>query len=471
MKHFKSISIAFIAVIAVIFCGNIFYLVKLYNSIKDNIEREVMTALADADLDELWVRAERANSGNNDSLGVSGEETEKSRHGETSVYKNFDEGNMHVTTTHPDGRVETQNYASTDGDSFTNKFIGAVGRQFHSIVDPYVPVDLRVLDSVVNCRLNDRFIYPKFVASEVVDSTGNAIVKNLQMFPKNLDIYSYCYNPAEGMCYRVHITPLTGQILSEMAGVIVTIFLLFVSFSFAFWFLLRTVSRLRSIEEMKDDFVSNVTHELKTPIAIAYSANDALLNFDSSNDPQRKERYLRIAYTQLKRLEELVESILAMSMERRKSMKIKPESINLSTFIEEIASAQEMRTLKEIHIILESDKEVSVVADKKHLTNILNNLIDNAIKYSYESVTITIKADDGGISIADNGIGIPPKSIPYLFNKFYRVPSGNIQNVRGYGIGLYYVKSMLDKMGWSISVNSKEGEGSIFLIKFGKKDG
>ena len=104
-------------------------------------------------------------------------------------------------------------------------------------------------------------------------------------------------------------------------------------------------------------------------------------------------------------------------------------------------------------------------ADKTHLSNILNNLIDNAIKYSGDSVEITITGNDREIAVADNGIGIPSKSIAYLFNKFYRVPHGNRQDVRGFGIGLYYVKSILDKMGWSIDVRSKEGEGSVFTIK------
>ena len=94
----------------------------------------------------------------------------------------------------------------------------------------------------------------------------------------------------------------------------------------------------------------------------------------------------------------------------------------------------------------------------------------NAIKYSNESVEISISGNNNEVSVRDNGIGIPSKSIPYLFNKFYRVPHGNRQDVRGYGIGLYYVKSMVDKMGWSIVVRSKEGEGSIFTIKFRKDE-
>ena len=114
----------------------------------------------------------------------------------------------------------------------------------------------------------------------------------------------------------IYDTPDTPH-LPEMAGVIVTIFLMGITFSLAFLYLFQTISRMRTIEEMKDDFVSNMTHELKTPIAIAYSANDALLNYDTDMT-RRKVTYLNIANKQLKRLGEMVENILAMSMERRK---------------------------------------------------------------------------------------------------------------------------------------------------------
>ena len=209
---------------------------------------------------------------------------------------------------------------------------------------------------------------------------------------------------------------------------------------------------------------------MKTPIAIAYSANDALLNYDTSNDPDKKTKYLTIANKQLKRLGELVENILAMSMERRKTMKLRPEDIPLREFVEEIAAAQRMRGDKNITINVNVADNIIVEADRTHLANVLNNLIDNAIKYSDESVEITITGNDKDLSVKDNGIGIPSKSIPYLFNKFYRVPHGNRQDVRGYGIGLYYVKSILDKMGWSIEVKSTEEKSSVFTIKFNKNE-
>ena len=306
---------------------------------------------------------------------------------------------------------------------------------------------------------------------EVVNSNDSVICGNPKLNGESgLDSFSFNINPDEGIYYKAYMTSLTRHILSQMFGIVITVFLLMIAFSLAFWYLFRTVSRLRTIEEMKDDFVSNMTHELKTPIAIAYSANDALLNYDTSNDPDKKTKYLTIANKQLKRLGELVENILAMSMERRKTMKLRPEDIQLREITEEIAAAQRMRGDKDITINVNVADNIVVEADKTHLANVLNNLIDNAIKYSDDCVEISISGDNNEVSVRDNGIGIPSKSIPYLFNKFYRVPHGNRQDVRGYGIGLYYVKSILDKMGWGIKVNSVEGKGSVFTIKFSKDE-
>ena len=468
MKRFKTISTIFIVVIAGIFVCNVYYIVSLYNSIRADVEREVMTAIADADLDELWIRAQRARAGTQEEFQKQNEDSIGKRHGETAVYQDPN-GDMVSTTRHPDGTVETQGYVVNGQSSFTNKFIDAVSQQFHGIIDPYISADVTVMDSVLNKRLNDRYIYPGFIKAEVVDSTGKIVVPNPKCInTHHLDVFSYCYNQNSGYSYRISITPLTRHIVSEMSGVIVTIFLLIIAFFMAFRYLFRTVSRLRTIEEMKDDFVSNMTHELKTPIAIAYSANDALLNYDISNDPDKKTKYLIIANKQLKRLGELVENILAMSMERRKTMKLRPEEILLREYLEEIADAQRMRAEKDIAINLKVADNIVIEADRTHLANVLNNLIDNAIKYSDDSVEITISGDSKELSVKDNGIGIPSKSIPYLFNKFYRVPHGNRQDVRGYGIGLYYVKNILDKMGWNIDVKSTEGKGTVFTIKISK---
>ncbi len=471
MKRFKTISTTFIVVIAVIFSCNVYYLISLYNSIRTDVERDVMTALADADIDDLMYRAGRAQAlASNVQMQEDIEEYNAPRKAEASTYKD-ENGQLISVRTEADGTVIEERAMLSENSSYSNQMVDAMSRQFHVIMDKYIPYDMEVMDSVLYNQLSNRFIYPDFLCVEVVNSNDSVICGNPKFNGESgLDSFSFNINPDEGIYYKAYMTPLTRHILSQMFGIIITVFLLMVAFSLAFWYLFRTVSRLRTIEEMKDDFVSNMTHELKTPIAIAYSANDALLNYDTTNDPDKKTKYLTIANKQLKRLGELVENILAMSMERRKAMKLRPEDIPLREFIEEIAAAQRMRGDKDITINVNIPENTTIEADRAHLANVLNNLIDNAIKYSRDSVEITVTGDSHDLSVRDNGIGIPSKSIPYLFNKFYRVPHGNRQDVRGYGIGLYYVKSILDKMGWDIEAKSTEGEGSVFTIKFSKDE-
>ena len=471
MKRFKTISTTFIVVIAVIFSCNVYYLISLYNSIRTDVERDVMTALADADIDDLMYRAGRAQAlASNVQMQEEVEEKQAPRKAEATTYRD-ENGQLISVRTEADGTVIEERAMLSENSSYSNQMVDAMSRQFHAVMDKYIPLDMAVMDSVLYNQLSNRFIYPDFLCVEVVNSNDSVICGNPKLNGESgLDSFSFNINPDEGIYYKAYMTPLTRHILSQMFGIIITVFLLMVAFSLAFWYLFRTVSRLRTIEEMKDDFVSNMTHELKTPIAIAYSANDALLNYDTSNDPDKKTKYLTIANKQLKRLGELVENILAMSMERRKTMKLRPEDIQLREITEEIAAAQRMRGDKDITINVNVADNIVVEADKTHLANVLNNLIDNAIKYSDDCVEISISGDNNEVSVRDNGIGIPSKSIPYLFNKFYRVPHGNRQDVRGYGIGLYYVKSILDKMGWGIKVNSVEGKGSVFTIKFSKDE-
>ena len=474
MKKFRINSIIFISAIAVIFGCNVFYLVRLYQSIRENVEREVMTALADTDIDDMWERSERYTKTGE----FTGEIIEQPDSADITksgtISGNLDENGDFVTRKiDEDGEVvNTKKATLRRNQSYSNQLVKTMSQQMHDAMDQHYGYDLSITDSIFRARLADRGIYPDFVAIEIVDAADSVLLSNINL--KNTtadhDVFRLCFNPENGWIYRANVTPLTRHILSQMMGVIVTIFLLMVAFAAAFRYLFRTVSKLRTIEEMKDDFVSNMTHELKTPVAIAYSANDALLNYDTANDPEKKTAYLTIAMKQLNRLSELIENILAMSMERRKTMTLKSERFDLTELATEIAEAQKMRGDKEIDIEVRSEGNVTVTADKSHLANVLNNLIDNAIKYSGETAVIGIGIEAESISVADNGIGIPPKSLPYIFDKFYRVPHGNRQDVRGHGIGLYYVKHILGKMGWSISAESREGHGSVFTIKFGNHE-
>ena len=425
--------------------------------------------MTDADIDDLMVRAGKAQGlASNVTMQEESDSVNSKapRKAEASTYRD-NNGQLVSVRTEADGTVVEEKAMLAEETPYSNQMIDAMSKQFHAIMDKYIGFDMSVMDSVLNEHLSRRYIYPEFVAVEVVNGKDSVLFRNPKIpSHSEYDTFRIIINPNEDVYYKAYITPLTRHILSQMIGVIVTIFLLMVAFAAAFRYLFRTVSRLRTIEEMKDDFVSNMTHELKTPISIAYAANDALLNYDTSNNPQKKTDYLTIAMKQLKHLGELVETILAVSMERRKTMTLKQEIINLPQLVDEIVEAQRMRADKNIAIEVCSEVDVKVTADKSHLSNVINNLIYNAIKYSGESVAINILLTPFSLEIADNGIGIAPKNLPFIFDKFYRVPHGNRQDVHGYGIGLYYVKHIVEKMGWNISVKSKEGSGSIFKIQW-----
>ena len=272
----------------------------------------------------------------------------------------------------------------------------------------------------------------------------------------------------EGKLYRLTMEPLTFVILRKMSGVIAASLILFLILAFSFWFLIHTMLKQKSLEEMKSDFTNNITHELKTPVAVAYAANDALLNFDAGNDPEKRREYLEISQGQLEKLEGMIEQILSMSMESRKTFELKRETIELEPLLQKLSEQHRLSAGKPCDIHIDVEKGLVLDADRFHLSNILSNLIDNAIKYSGSSVRIdiTAKATDAGteIRVRDNGIGIAPEKQKHIFDKFYRVPTGNIHDVKGYGLGLYYAKTMVEKHGGTIEVSSTPGKGSEFIL-------
>ena len=274
----------------------------------------------------------------------------------------------------------------------------------------------------------------------------------------------------EGKIYRLTMEPLTLVILRKMAGVIAASLVLFLILAFSFWFLIHTMLKQKSLEEMKSDFTNNITHELKTPVAVAYAANDALLNFEAGNDPEKRREYLEISQAQLEKLEGMIEQILSMSMESRKTFELRRETIELEPLLQKLSEQHRLSAGKPCDIHIDVEDDLVLDADSFHLSNILSNLIDNAIKYSGESVRIdiTAKATDEGVEIRvrDNGIGIAPDKQKHIFEKFYRVPTGNIHDVKGYGLGLYYARTMAEKHGGTLSVTSAPGKGSEFVLSF-----
>lgn len=458
MKGFRLKSILIVSALVLILGYNVYCLVELYKSTARQTRELITQSLRDADLDEVLNRSIRYPEVKHDG---------QYRGKQMSQSRNIEGDTLQVVIYEDDSIAAIRKMPLPPGTNYSDIMVNEIGYGAHQTVDPFYPLHITDIDSLFRLSLARKGIELDQVAvvrlsPDGIVTAGNASLRN----HSGIDSTAICFNLLSGEQYVAYYSSPERYIFSRMAGSVLSSAALIILLAIAFRYLFRTVARLRTIEEMKEDFVSNMTHELKTPIAIAYSANDALLHYDADSDPARRREYLGIANRQLRRLSQLVESILSVSLERRRNPTLRMEPIELRPLIDEVASAQSLRTDKEIDITVGIPDHIVVTADRSHLTNVIGNLIDNAIKYSGSSVSITISGDVGSLSVADNGIGIPSDSIPYLFDKFYRVPHGNVHDVKGYGIGLYYVRTILTRMGWSIGVSSREGQGTVFTITY-----
>jgi two-component system phosphate regulon sensor histidine kinase PhoR len=238
-------------------------------------------------------------------------------------------------------------------------------------------------------------------------------------------------------------------------------------------FMFRTIVTQKKLSEMKNDFISNMTHEFKTPISTISLACEAMGDSDvaGSLDDQTKP-YVNMISQENKRLSLLVERILQSATLDKGELNIKNELIPLDKVIAGVVENAQFRISNSggnIDLKLTGDS-VMIKGDPMHTTNIISNLIDNAIKYSDKAPQISVTLKSSGntheLVVKDQGIGIKKEHLNKIFDKLYRIPTGNIHNVKGFGLGLSYVKAISDHHGWNVKVRSKYGVGSEFTIEF-----
>lgn len=270
--------------------------------------------------------------------------------------------------------------------------------------------------------------------------------------------------------YQVSSGSLTRHIIGNMSGTVATSAGILLIIVMAFCLMDRTVKKQRKLEEMKNDFTRNITHELKTPIAVAYAASDTLQKYDLGNDPAKREEYLAVIKGQLDRLSGMVEIILSTAVESRAGLRLDLAMIQLRPMLEDAASQTRLKAGKPCDItvsVLPDSLEATI--DRRLMSSVILTILDNAVKYSGNSVKISVKAYRDGqrtlISVSDDGIGIAPMDQKHIFEKFYRVHTGDRHDVKGYGIGLFFAKTIVEKHGGKISVTSKPGKGSSFVIE------
>ncbi len=251
--------------------------------------------------------------------------------------------------------------------------------------------------------------------------------------------------------------------------------LLIVVLIFAFFiFALSIIIKQRKLSETRSDFINNMTHELKTPISTIGLSSEMLLKHDLSGDPERMKRYAGIINKENTRLENQVERVLNVAKLDKDKVVLKKSTIQIHELLEEVKENFEFNQSEkggEIIMMLKA-VDCAIRADEVHISNVLYNLIDNAIKYCQVEPKIEIRTRNEQknlvIEISDNGIGIPREDINNIFEKFFRVHTGNRHDVKGFGLGLYYVKLIVEAHKGTVNVKSSLGKGTTFIIKLPK---
>jgi len=247
-------------------------------------------------------------------------------------------------------------------------------------------------------------------------------------------------------------------------GIIIIVVTLFFGYAIAI------ITKQRKLSDTKNDFINNMTHELKTPISTISLSSEMILKNDFTDDPERLKRYANIIYKENKRLENQVERVLNVAKLDKHELILQKTKIDIHQLILEAKETFEFNQLEHNgEITLELNAKNSIfLADQVHITNVVYNLLDNAIKYCENSPDILIKTKSEDkkftLEIIDNGIGMKKEDLKNIFEKFYRVPTGNLHNVKGFGLGLFYVRMIIEQHGGSVKVKSEVGKGTSFCI-------
>lgn len=342
-------------------------------------------------------------------------------------------------------------------------------------VEPLSSVEDRIkdinLNAIISERLRNNGINENFEFA--IKEKDRFILMSQNFFNKHSE-YSYnrklFFGGAESLASFFLIFPDRTQTASSSVFLLVPSIIITLLLVFCFAFCIAVIIRQKKLSTIKNDFINNMTHEFKTPIATISLAAQMLKDSSINNSPESVDRFAGIIRDESKRLTFQVEKVLQTALFTETRMKLKLKNINLNEIIENQLSKFNIRVEDrkgQVFCHLNADRD-EVLADEVHITNVVSNLLDNAIKYCIKTPEISVytrnKGDEIIISVIDNGIGIAAKEQKLIFERFYRVSTGNLHDVKGFGLGLSYVKKIVEAHGGRIEVESTLDKGSCFNI-------
>lgn len=339
--------------------------------------------------------------------------------------------------------------------------------------------DIESLDTLIRAELLSRGItlaYDFLITS--VKNTNNVIyrrVSNINIDPIAENTYSHVLFSNDvaakdpGMIY-LRLPNKNAAIFSNMFVTLASSVGLLLVLISIFAYTIYAIIRQKKLSEMKTDFINNMTHEFKTPVATIMIASEALKDPEVVEDKSRISRLANIIYDENVRLGNHIERVLSVARLERKEIKLEFAPVNVNDLITAVVDSMGLQLQKRntaITLNLDATQDL-IMADELHLSNVIYNLIDNANKYSLDSPQIDIATSNRGknliVEVADKGIGMTKDQTKRIFDQFYRVPTGNLHDVKGFGLGLNYVRDIVAEMDGTIKVNSEKDKGTTFEI-------
>ncbi len=326
-------------------------------------------------------------------------------------------------------------------------------------------INFNELDSVFQKQLEQKKIktnyYFNYYLNDTLKTSSNS--DSTTIFQNKIKAKS-TYLRSNQKLLLLHDETSLNALKKSFTGIFISLLLSLLIISTLFY-LLKIINKQKELAEIKNDLISNITHEFKTPIATVSTAIEAIDNFNAINDKEKTKKYLSMSSGQLKKLNQMVEKLLETATLDSENLMLKKEEIDIVSFTENIVQKHQLiGTYKDINFSSNS-KTINLQIDAFHIENAISNLVDNAVKYGGDQIDVNINKllNQVQIIVADNGNGIEKNQQTKVFDKFYRVPKGNTHDVKGFGIGLYYTKKIIEKHEGSMSLTSNKKQ-TIFTV-------
>lgn len=334
----------------------------------------------------------------------------------------------------------------------------------------------KVLDSLISAEMQCMRVGDAYEYMIYNRSNHRLVMGNARLFVDELFISEHqqsieaLFSPGD-YYFSMYFPRKSQQVFFQLSVWMLLSALFLLAVIIGFWYTVNTVIKQKKISEMKNDFINNLTHEFKTPMATINLASEMLSKPMVLQNQDKAQSYARVIHHENERLQHQVEQILQIALLDRNEIQLQPNHFDICELLADLIEGFNIRA-EDVggKITLKSPgNEVYIKGDRLHLAQLFSNLIDNALKYNDKipqiQIEVSMEEENVRVAVIDNGIGISATDIGLIFKNFYRVHTGNIHDVKGFGIGLYYVEKVAKLHGGKVQVESELHKGSTFVVQ------